>query len=59
MNHYICINGKKTSLTDEQVRGLGFPLDSTIEQLVKAVRDGNAPKLYRVHDIFRVGDLDL
>lgn len=40
MENYICINGKKTTLTDEQVKELGFPINSPLNDLVKAVRKG-------------------
>lgn len=40
MENYICTNGKKTTLTDEQVKELGFPINSPLNDLVKAVRKG-------------------
>lgn len=43
MENYICINGKKTVLTDEQMKELGFPVNSPLNDLVKAVRKGCEP----------------
>lgn len=43
MENYICINGKKTTLTDEQVKELGFSINSPLNDLVEAVRKGCEP----------------
>lgn len=43
MENYICINGKKTALTDEQLKELGFYVDSPLTDLVKEVRAGEKP----------------
>lgn len=45
MENYICINGKKTVLTVEQVKELGFPIDSSLADLVREVRAGKQPYL--------------
>ena len=43
MENYICIKGKKTALTDEQLKELGFYVDSPLTDLIKEVRDGKKP----------------
>lgn len=43
MDNYICINGKKTILTPEQIKELGFPVSSPLADLVKDVRAGKQP----------------
>ena len=45
MENYICINGKKTVLTAEQVKELGFPITSPLADLVCDVRAGKQPYL--------------
>lgn len=45
MENYICINGKKTVLTVEQIKELGFPIDSSLADLVREVRAGKQPHL--------------
>lgn len=40
MNNYICINGKKTPLSADQIKKLGFSVDSQLEKFVKHVRVG-------------------
>jgi hypothetical protein len=58
MKHYISINGSKTSLTDEQVKALGFSIESPLARLVEAVRSGKASEHFSIHDSFKVGDVD-
>ncbi len=43
MESYICIKGKKITLTMEQVKELGFSVDSPLTDLVKEVRAGKRP----------------
>ncbi len=43
MENYICIKGKKTALTLEQLKELGFSVDSPLTDLVKEVRAGKRP----------------
>lgn len=43
MENYICINGKKTVLTDEQIKELDFPVNSPLNDLIEAVRKGLKP----------------
>lgn len=43
MENYICINGKKTILTHEQIKELGFPVNSPLADLASAVRAGEQP----------------
>lgn len=43
MENYICIKGKKTALTIEQLKELGFPVESPLADLVKEVRAGKLP----------------
>lgn len=45
MENYICINGKKTALTDEQLKELGFAITSAspLTELVEGVRKCEKP----------------
>lgn len=43
MENYICIKGKKTALTLEQLKDLGFSVDSPLTDLVNEVRAGKQP----------------
>lgn len=43
MENYICINGKKTVLTDEQIRKIGLEIPSPLTDFVNAVHSGNKP----------------
>jgi len=43
MENYICIKGKKTALTLEQLKELGFSIDSPLTDLVNEVRAGKRP----------------
>ena len=58
MKHFISINGSKTHLTDEQVKALGFSIESPLTRLVEAIRNGNAREHYNIHDTFNVGGID-
>ena len=59
MMNYICINGKKTELTEGQVRELGFTAESPLDALVCALRNGRAREEYSVHDTITVGEYEL
>ena len=60
MKSYLCINGKKTELTDEQVRDLGFaPGKYTVAELSKIVASGNARDRLQLHEVINIGGLDL
>lgn len=52
--NYICINGKKTELTDEQMRQLGItpiePVESEIARMSRISKAGEAEEHYNVHD---------
>ena len=49
--NYLCINGKKTKLTDEQMRQLGItPVESEIAKMSRISKAGEAKNHYKVHD---------
>lgn len=52
--NYLCINGKKTELTDEQMRQLGItpvePVESEIARMSRISKTGEATDYYNVHD---------
>lgn len=49
--NYICINGNKTELTDEQMQQLGItPVESEIEKMSRISKSGKAKEYYNVHD---------
>ena len=49
--NYLCINGKKTELTDEQMRQLGImPVESEIAKTSRLSKAGEAADNYNVHD---------
>lgn len=49
--NYLCINGKKTELTDEQMRQLGItPVESEIAKMSRISKAGEAKDFYNVHD---------
>lgn len=66
MDNYICINGNKTELTPEQLEELGLSqpdaltfADCDLADIPNILRNGNAREHFKVHDVKRVGDLDL
>lgn len=49
--NYLCINGKKTELTDEQMRQLGIAsVESEIAKMSRISKSGKAKEYYNVHD---------
>jgi len=51
--NYLCINGKKTELTDEQMRQLGIApveIESDIAKMSRISKAGEAEEYYNVHD---------
>lgn len=52
--NYLCINGKKTELTDDQMRQLGItpvkPVESEIARMSRISKAGEAADYYKVHD---------
>ena len=49
--NYLCINGKKTKLTDEQMQQLGImPVESDIAKMSRLSKAGEAADNYNVHD---------
>lgn len=49
--NYLCINGKKMELTDEQMRQLGItPIESEIAKMSRISKAGEAEDHYKVHD---------
>ena len=59
--NYLCINGKKTELTDEQMRQLGItpvePVESEIAKMSRISKAGEAADYYNVHDTIVVDDI--
>ena len=56
--NYLCINGKKTELTDEQMRQLGImPVESEIAKMSRISKVGEAKNHYKVHDTIVVDDI--
>lgn len=59
--NYLCINGKKVGLTDEQMRQLGItpvePVESDIAKMSRISKAGEAKDHYKVHDIIVVDDI--
>ena len=53
--NYLCINGKKTELTDDQMRQLGItpvkPVESEIARMSRISKAGEAADYYKVHDL--------
>lgn len=55
LENYLCINGKKTELTDEQMRQLGIaPVESEIARMSRISKAGKVEEHYNVHDIIVV-----
>lgn len=49
--NYLCINGKKVELTDEQMRQLGItPVESEIAKMSRLSKAGEVADNYNVHD---------
>ena len=49
--NYLCINGERTKLTDEQMRQLGImPVESDIAKMSRISKAGEAKNHYKVHD---------
>ena len=49
--NYLCINGKKTKLTDEQMQQLGImPVESEIAKMSRLSKAGEAADYYNVYD---------
>lgn len=49
--NYLCINGKKMELTDEQMRQLGIaPVESEIAKMSRISKAGEAATYYNVHN---------
>jgi hypothetical protein len=56
--NYRCINGKKTELTDEQMRQLGItPVESEIARMSRISKAGEAKDYYKVHDTIVIGGI--
>ena len=49
--NYLCINGKKVELTDEQMRQLGItPAESEVAKMSRISKAGEAANYYNVND---------
>ena len=56
--NYLCINGKKVELTDEQMRQLGItPVESEIAKMSRISKAGKAKGHYKVHDTIIVDSI--
>ena len=56
--NYLCINGKKVELTNEQMRQLGItPVESEIAKMSRISQAGEAKDHYKVHDTIVVDDI--
>ena len=56
--NYLCINGKKVELTNEQMRQLGItPVESEIAKMSRISKAGEAKDHYKVHDTIVVDDI--
>jgi hypothetical protein len=61
MNNYLCINSRKTELTEQQLRELGIAQadeyipENEIAQMSRIALSGKAEEYYKVHDIITVG----
>ena len=56
--NYLCINGKKVELTNEQMRQLGItPVESEIAKMSRISKIGEAKDHYKVHDTIVVDDI--
>ena len=59
--NYLCINGKKVELTDEQMRQLGItpvePVESEIAKMSRISKAGEAADYYNGHDTIVVDDI--
>ncbi len=70
MNNYLCVNGKKTELTEQQLHELGIApaeagectsacaVESEIARMSRIALSGEAAKYYKVHDTITVGDVE-
>lgn len=70
MNNYLCVNGKKTELTERQLHELGIApaeagectsacaVESEIARMSRIALSGEAAKHYKVHDTITVGDVE-
>lgn len=58
LKNYICINGKKLKLTDEQIRQLDVappkPTESDIARMARKSKAGEAKNYYSVHDTITI-----
>jgi hypothetical protein len=64
MENYICIGNRKTALTDEQLRELGFPLpkaagDYTIYEALQLLKEGRAREVFKPRDVLMYDDYEL
>ena len=61
MNNYLCINSRKTELTEQQLRELGIAQadeyipENEIAQMSRIALSGKAEEYYKVHDTITVG----
>ena len=57
--NYLCINGEKTELTDEQTRQLGItPVESEIAKMSRISKAGEAKDFYNVHDTITIDGIE-
>ena len=60
MNNYICINGKKAELTEEQLQRLGLTgCGRTIAEICEIVKSGKAREHFSIHDTLTLGGYEM
>ena len=60
MKNYICINGNKTALTDEQIIELGFTSGTiTVAELSNIVISGKAREHFKIRDVVTLFGIEL
>ena len=60
MNNYICINGKKAELTQEQLQKLGFTgCGRSIAEICEIVKSGKAREYFSIHDTLNLAGYEM
>ena len=55
MESYLCINGKKTELTPEQLKALGIAPQRTLAEISEIIKSGQARDYFKLHDTISAG----
>jgi len=59
MENFICINGNRVELTDQQIKELGFSLNPFLVSFMELVRSGKVREQYNVRDVIKIDDYEL